>query len=92
MKSETSNSTIAEVVTLYETNSRNVVAMLRELADDIEAGKYGEVGEAAAVINGDTVEVFAGGSAQDGASTAILLQAGALRMIRAVERNGRSAP
>lgn len=89
MKSEP---TIAEVVSLYETNSRNVIAMLRGLADDIEAGKYGEVGDVAAVINGDTVEVFGWGPAQDGGSTALLLQAGALRLIRAVERNGRSAP
>lgn len=89
MKSEP---TLAEVVTLYETNARNVLAMLRGLADDIEAGKYGEVGEAAAVINGETVEVFGWGSVQDGASTAILLQAGAMRIIRAVERHGRSAP
>ena len=34
---------LAEVKTLYEANARDVPAMLRRLAEDIEAGKYGEV-------------------------------------------------
>lgn len=82
---------LAEVVSLYETNSRDIPAMLRKMADDIEAGCYGDVGEAAMVLYGDTVEVFGWGGAQDGASSALLLQAGAMRLIRTVERHGREA-
>lgn len=83
-------SKLAEVVSLYEANSRDIPAMLRRLADDIEAGRYGDdVGEAACVILGDTMEVFGWGTVQDGASSATLLQAGAMRLIRAVESHGR---
>lgn len=77
------------VVPLYETNFRDVPAMLRRLADDIEAGKYGEVREGATVLMGSELEVFGWGQDQDGASTAIMLQAGAMRLIRAVESHGR---
>lgn len=80
---------LAEVVSLYETNSRDIPAMLRKLADAISAGEYGEVGEAAFVLCGDTLEVFGWGVDQDGASTAVMLQAGAMRLIRAVEAHGR---
>lgn len=80
---------LAEVVSLYETNSRDIPAMLRKMADDIEGGTYGEVGEAAVVLCGDTLEVFGWGAAQDGCSSATLLQAGAMRLIRAVEGHGR---
>lgn len=34
---------LAEVKTLYEANARDVPAMLRRLAEDIEAEKYGEM-------------------------------------------------
>ena len=80
---------LAEVITLYESNVRNIPAVLRELADSIEAGKYGEVGEAAFVLMGDTLEVFGWGNLQDGCSSAVLLQAGAMRIVREVERHGR---
>ena len=82
---------LAEVVSLYETNSRDIPAMLRRMADDIEAGTYGDVSEAAFVLCGDTLEVFGWGPDQDGATSATLLQAGAMRLIRAVERHGRNA-
>lgn len=85
-----SETKLAEVVSLYETNSRDIPAMLRKMAEDIEAGRYGEVGEAALVLYGDTLEVFGWGSAQDGTSSSLLLQAGAMRLIRAVESHGRN--
>lgn len=80
---------IAEVVSIYETNFRDIPSMLRKLADDIEANEFGPVGEAAVVIMGDTLEVFGWGEIQDGSSSAVMLQAGAMRLIRAVESHGR---
>jgi hypothetical protein len=82
-------STLAEVISLYDTNSRDIPAMLRRAADDIEAGRFGDVSEAAFVLYGQTVEVFGWGPQQDGASTSLLLQAGALRLIKEVEQYGR---
>ena len=80
---------LAEVVSLYETNVRDVPAKLRQTADDIEAGRYGAVGEVALVLLGDTMEVFGWGEVQDGGSSALLLQAGAQRLINMVEQHGK---
>lgn len=77
-----------KVVELYENNYRDPVATLRTIANQIEAGEYGAVGCAALVLMGDTVEVFGMGVKSDGAETAVLLYAGALRLTRAVERHG----
>jgi hypothetical protein len=80
---------LAEVVTLYDSNMRDVPTMLRRLADDIEAGLHGDVQEAAAVVFGDTLDVMGWGRTQDGGSTALLLQAGAQRLITEVANYGR---
>lgn len=77
------------IVELYPSNFRDVPATLRVVADDIEAGKYGTVGELALVLMGDAVEVFGMGPEACGTSTVCLLQAGALRIVRMVERHGR---
>lgn len=42
---------LAEVVTLYETNAKNVPDMLRALAEAIEAGNYGEVPHVTCVMH-----------------------------------------
>lgn len=76
------------VVQMREHTRRDTSAMLRKVADQVDAGDYGEVGEIAFVIMGDKVSVFGFGPSQDGTSTATLLQAGAMRLIRAVERHG----
>jgi hypothetical protein len=79
----------ADVVQLPVGNLRDVPGMLRELAAGIEAGRYGEVSEAAVVILGDELEVFGWGELQDCRSSAGLLAAGNLRLVRAIERHGR---
>ena len=79
----------AEVVVLQKSSFRDTVTTLRLIADGIERGDYGEVSEVALVLFGDTVEVFGFGPTSDAASTALLLQAGALRLTTAVERHGR---
>ena len=80
---------LAEVHTLYESNFRAPAATLRVIADEIEAGKHGDVTQLAVVLMGDTCEVFGAGPDADGATIALLLQAGAHRMIVAVANQGR---
>ncbi len=79
---------MALTLVAYETNFRNVTATLRKIADEIDSGSFGIVGEVALVLMGDTVEVFGIGPHSDATSAAVLLQAGALRLISAVERHG----
>lgn len=52
---------LAEVVTLHP--AKDCVRMLRLMADDVEAGKYGNVRSISAVLEQDTgsVEVFGWG-------------------------------
>ena len=77
------------VVTLYESNYRDPAATLRKIADEIDAGEYGEVGCLGVVLLGDTLEVFGAGPDSDGTSVAVVLQAAAMRLTSAVERHGR---
>jgi len=78
-----------KVVPLYESNYRDAVATLRKLADDIENGVYGTVQDIAVVTYGDTLEVFGMGEKTDGGTTVLLLAAGQMRLVSAVERQGR---
>ncbi|CAB4190542.1 hypothetical protein UFOVP1288_72 [uncultured Caudovirales phage] len=80
---------LAEVVELYSSNHRDVIATLKVIIKNIEAGKYGAVHSAALVLDGDTVEVFGAGQECDGASIHLLLSAGALRLVTAAERKGK---
>lgn len=77
------------VVQLYGSNMRDIPASLRELADKIEAGEYGSVDDAAFVMMGSKLEVFGMGPGGDGAAVALLLHAGAHRIVRAIEGHGR---
>jgi hypothetical protein len=87
--SEDSTKPALAVVPLREFNLRDIPDMMRKTAAAIEAGDYGVVGEVALVLMGDTLEVFGWGRVQDGTSTAALLGAGHLRLLRACERHGR---
>lgn len=64
-----------ELATIYSSNSRDVVKTLRVIADEIEAGKFGNVDQVALVLHGETVEVFALGDAR-GSETHLLLACG----------------
>jgi hypothetical protein len=57
----------------------DIPAMLRRLADDIEAGVYGRVPEAAVVTSGDSLNVFGFGGA-DGTVSHYLLCCGARKL------------
>lgn len=73
-----------KVVALFESNRRDVSATLRAIADEIDAGKYGEVRQFAAVIDGAGVQVFGSGE-DDNIKAAIgLLQVGAQCLVNTV--------
>jgi hypothetical protein len=78
-----------KVVELYDSNFRDVAATLRVIADEIEAGKYGDVGCCGVVLMGDTVEVFRTGSDSAAPSVASLLYAGFLRLMQPMVDHGR---
>lgn len=78
----------AEVHTLYNSNSRDPVATLRKIADQIEAGDYGEVGAVGLVLLGNRMEVFGMGSDCEAPSIALLLHAGFSRMSDAIKDHG----
>lgn len=80
---------LAEVVTLCDSNLRDPAATIRKIADEIDTGEYGDVACVAVVLLGRTMEVFSAGQDSGGASTAVLLQAGAQRIIGMLERYGK---
>ena len=68
---------------------RDPAKTLRNLADDIDAGKFGEVGSCGVVVFGDTMEVFGSGVDSDGPTIALLFSAAAHRFSREIEEHGR---
>lgn len=74
---------------LYPSNFRDPVATLREIADEIESGKVGPVGSIAVVVFGNTLEVYRAGVDAEVGTTVLLLEAGILRLARAIEEHGR---
>lgn len=80
---------LAEVVVLHDSNYRDPVATLRQLADDIEGGEYGAVGCVGVVVLGDKMEVFGMGEDSEAPSVALLLHAGFMRLSRSIEEHGR---
>lgn len=56
---------LAPVETIYPENYRHISAMLRKLANDIDAGVYGEAIDALCVLETDKkVQVFGWGEAE----------------------------
>lgn len=76
------------VVNFPTPDYRDPVKTLRNLADDIEAGKHGDVGSCGVVIFGDTMEVFGSGVDSDGPTIALLFSAAAHRFAREIEEHG----
>ncbi len=62
----------AQLHVLPSAQLQDIPEMLRRLANDIEAGKYGEVVESVVLTSGDSFEVFGFGHA-DGPTTHYLL-------------------
>jgi hypothetical protein len=58
----------------------DIPGKLRDLADAIEEGHFGEIAEAVLVLNGDRLEVFGFGAEADGAVSHYLLCCGARKI------------
>jgi hypothetical protein len=76
-----------KVVEFPYTNITDIVASIRELADDIEAGLYGDVTAFGAALLGDKMEVFGFGG-EGAPSIGLLLHAGFMRISASLERHG----
>lgn len=75
---------LAEVVTLYQSNARDIPAMLRRLADEVEKGvmgAHGDITEVAVVTWGDRLCVF--GFGDTGANGIHLMLGAAQRAMEA---------
>lgn len=67
---------------------KNPVTMLRNLADRIEAGDFGDVSTIAIATFSDRLEVFGGGADSEGPTCALLFNAAAMRFAREIEQYG----
>ena len=64
---------------------KDPVQMLRNLADNIENGKYGEVNTIAIATFGDAgLEVFGGGADSVGPTVAMVFQAASMKMCQSL--------
>lgn len=79
----------AQIITLYPDNHRNPSAMLRKLADEIEAGTYGDVETVAVALMGTRMECFGGGPDCEATEIAMLFNAAVLRITRAIEEHNK---
>lgn len=69
---------------IRETNLFNVPATLRNIADGIEKGEYGDALGCVVVLDADTLDVFYMGSGESAPNAHLLLHAGAAKMLAAV--------
>lgn len=67
---------------------KNPVMMLRNLADEIEAGVFGEVNSIAIVTFGDGLNIFGGGCDSEAPTIALLCQAASHRFAKEIEEFG----
>ena len=67
---------------------RDPVKALRNLANDIEAGRYGDVSSCGVVLLGDRMEVFGSGEDSEGPTIALLFSAAAHRFAKEIEEYG----
>lgn len=78
-----------KVVEFPYTSLHDVPAKLRQLADDIEQNRYGEVGSCGIAILADTFEVFGFGQDANGPAVCSLFQAGIIRLSSDIEQHGK---
>lgn len=80
---------MTNLIVMRETNLLNIPATLREIANDIEAGVFGEATGCAVVLDAQTLEVFYCGTGEAAPNAHLLLHAGAAKMLaRVVEAKG----
>lgn len=64
---------------------KDPVKMLRNLADNIESGKHGEVTTiAVATFGDDGLQLFGGGGDSDGPTVAMVFQAASMKMCKSL--------
>ncbi len=68
---------------------KDPVTMLRNLADQIEAGEFGEVNTIAIATFGESLECFGGGADSEAPTVALLFNAAGMRFAREIESYGR---
>ena len=68
---------------------RDPVKMLRNLANQIEAGDFGEITSLGVVTFGPTMEIFGAGIDSSACTVALLFNAAALRFAKELEQQGR---
>lgn len=68
---------------------RQPVKMLRNLADAIERGDFGDVTSLGVVTFGDALEIFGAGVDSSATTVAMLFNAAALRFAAELEAHGR---
>lgn len=71
-----------KVVELDAAPFRDVPRMLRKLADDIEAGTYGDVGPVAVALRTEGLEVFGFGTDSTVEMTAVMFHAAAIKLAK----------
>lgn len=77
------------VVSLYPSNFRDVAATLRQIADQVEKGEFGDVETAGVVLFGSTLDVFGLGEESDALTVGMVLHAGFMRLSCSLEEHGR---
>ena len=70
------------VVTLQETNFRNIPATLRNIAKEIELGCYGDVKDACLILDGTHIDVFHAGGGDVG-DAVLLMNIGIAKLANA---------
>ena len=79
---------VLNVVNFPVPDYRDPVKALRNLANDIEAGRYGDVSSCGVVLLGDRMEVFGSGEDSEGPTIALLFNAAAHRFAKEIEEYG----
>lgn len=72
------------IVVLRETNLQDIPSTLRNIADSIEDGEYGEAAGCVVVLDADQLEVFYTGTGEAAPNAHLLLHAGAGKMVQRV--------
>jgi hypothetical protein len=67
---------------------RDPVKALRNLADGIEAGEYGDVSSCGVVVFGDVMHVYGSGADSEAPTIALLFSAAAHRFAKEIEGHG----
>jgi hypothetical protein len=70
-----------KVVTLIESNFRDPAATLRAIADEIDAGHYGEVSSAVLVLAANELSVIPMGRESDSGVACLLLNAAVNKLV-----------